>query len=92
MVGDGEIERRREQGDHGLVYLYKRVRTSTNSVPRDAARLRALISDLKQSICDLEISIKAKKDRTSAQNIRTRRDNLLATISALETYLDDFNR
>ena len=92
LVGDGEIERKREQGEHGLVYLYRRLRTTTNLVPRDAVRLRALISDLRQGIFNLEMSIKTIKDRASVRNIRARRDNLLATISALEAYLNDFDR
>ena len=74
------------------MYLYRRLRTTTNLVPRDAVRLRALISDLRQGIFNLEMSIKTIKDRASVRNIRARRDNLLATISALEAYLNDFDR
>lgn len=87
LVGKGEIERKREQGDHGLVYLYRRLRRSTNWGPQDVAQLWALISDLRESICNLEISTQAIEDRALVQEIRTRRDNLVATVSTLETYL-----
>jgi hypothetical protein len=43
LANDGKIERKREQGDHGLVYLYRILGTSINSVPQDLAQLRALI-------------------------------------------------
>jgi hypothetical protein len=90
LANDGKIERKREQGDHGLVYLYRILGTSINSVPQDLAQLRALISDLKQGICNLEISIETnREDPALVRNIRTRRDNLLATIAILETYLND---
>jgi len=38
---------------------------------------------------NLEIRMEAEKDQVLVRDIRTRRDNLLATISTLETYLDD---
>jgi hypothetical protein len=51
--------------------------------------LRLLISDLRRQIWNLEISIEANKDHALVRDIRTRRDNLLATVSTLETYLND---
>jgi hypothetical protein len=87
LASDGRIERKREHGDHGPVYLYRRFGAS--SVPQDPAQLRALIFDLRQMIRNLEIAIEAQKDRVPVRDIRTRRDNLLATISVLETYLND---
>jgi hypothetical protein len=87
-ASDGKIERKREQGDHGPVYMYRRPGTFTNSVPQDSAQLRALISDLRHMIRNLEISIEAE-DRVLVRDIRTRRDNLLATVFTLETYLND---
>jgi predicted transcriptional regulator len=85
LVRDGEIERRREERSHGLVYLYRRPGTST-PVVQEAAQLRALIADLRQTIRNFTISIETKKDR--ALDIRARRDNLLSTIANLETYLN----
>jgi hypothetical protein len=85
LVRDGEIERRREERGHGLVYLYRRPGTST-PVVQEAAQLRALIADLRQTIRNFTISIETKKDR--ALDIRARRDNLLSTIANLETYLN----
>jgi len=92
LVVNGEVERKRDRGDHGLVYLYRRPGRSTNVAPRDSTQLRTLISDLRQGICNLEIDIKTTEDRALVRDIRTRRDNLLATISILETYLDDLGR
>jgi hypothetical protein len=89
LASDGMIERRREQGDHGPVYLFSRSATSTNSVPQDPAQLKALISDIKQISRNLEIRMEAEKDRGLVRDIRARRDNLLATISTLEIYLND---
>jgi predicted transcriptional regulator len=86
LVRDGKIEREREQRGHGLVYLYRRPEASA-PVLQQAAQLRALISDLRQTIRNFAISIETEKDR--ARDIRARRDNLLATISSLETYLND---
>jgi predicted ArsR family transcriptional regulator len=89
LAHDGKIERKREQGGHGLVYLYRTLATSADSVPQDLAQLRLLISDLRRQIWNLEISIEANKDDALVRDIRTRRDNLLATVSTLETYLND---
>ena len=92
LANDGKIERRREQGDHGPVYLYRRSGTSTASVAQDPAQLKVLISDLRQMVRNLDITIEAKKDHVSARDIRIRRDNLLATILTLEIYLNDLSR
>ena len=89
LASDGKIERRREQGDHGLVYLFRRSAGSTDSVPHDPAQLKALISDIRQMSRNLEIRMEAEKNHVLVRDIRTRRDNLLATISTLETYLND---
>jgi len=56
LMGSGEIERKSEQGDHGLVYLYRKPGTSTNSIRQDSVQLRALISDLRRGIRYLEAS------------------------------------
>ena len=89
LVSEGRVERRREQGDHGPVYLFSKSATSTNSVPRDPVQLKALITDIRHMSRNLEIRMEAEKDQVLVRDIRTRRDNLLATISTLETYLDD---
>jgi predicted transcriptional regulator len=86
LVREGKIECKRERRGHGLVYLYRRPGTSA-PVLREAAQLRALISDLRQTIRNFAISIETEKD--SARDIKARRVNLLATISSLETYLND---
>jgi hypothetical protein len=92
LVGDGEIQRKSEQGDHGLVYIYRRPGASTNSIRPDPVQLRTLISDLRRGIRYLETGIETEGDGVSACDIGNRRDNLLATISALETYLNDLDR
>ena len=89
LANDGKIERRREQGDHGPVYLYRRFGTSTPSVSQDPAQLKELIYDLRQVVRNLEISVEAKRDHVLAQDMRARRDNLLATIFTFEIYLND---
>jgi hypothetical protein len=89
LAQDGKIERKRERGDYGVVYLYRRFATSTDAVPQDLAQLRLLISDLRRQIWNLEISIEANKDLALVRDIRTRRDNLVATVSTLETYSND---
>jgi predicted transcriptional regulator len=86
LVRDGKIEREREERGHGLVCLYRRPGTST-PVVQEAAQLRALISELRQTIRNFAISIETEKAR--ARDIKARRDNLLATISSLENYLND---
>jgi predicted nucleic acid-binding Zn-ribbon protein len=67
-------------------------------------QMTAQISDLRRRVCDFEIEIEAEKDRTHifdvqiaafpilARNLRTRRDNLRATISLLETRLTGTSR
>jgi hypothetical protein len=55
-------------------------------------QLTALIADLRQVVCNLEISIKHEQDRAQiflARQLRGRRDNLLRTISTLESHLND---
>jgi len=88
LVRDGKIECKREERSHGQVYLYRRPGTSA-PVLQEAAQLRALISDFRQVIRNFAISIETEKDRALARDIRARRDNLLETISILETYLND---
>lgn len=86
LVRDGKIECKREERSHGQVYLYRK---PSAPVLQEAAQLRALISDLRQIIRNFAISIETEKDRAWARDIRARRDNLLETISILETYLND---
>ena len=53
-------------------------------------QLTALIADLRQVVCNLEISIEDEEDREQiflARQLKGRRDNLLLTISALENHL-----
>jgi len=54
-------------------------------------QLTALIADLRQVVCNLEISIEDEEDREQiflARQLKGRRDNLLLTISALENHLN----
>ena len=54
-------------------------------------QLAALIAELRQVVCNLEISIEHEEDREQiflARQLKGRRDNLLLTISALETHLN----
>ena len=53
-------------------------------------QLTALIADLRQVVCNLEISIEDEEDREQiflARQLKGRRDNLLLTISTLEDHL-----
>ena len=62
--------------------------TSIEPTPR---QLTALIADLRQVVCNLEISIEHQEDREQiflARQLKGRRDNLLLTISALENHLN----
>jgi hypothetical protein len=81
LVRDGKIECKREERGHGQA-----------PVLQEAAQLSALISDLRQVIRNFAISIETEKDRALARDVRARRDNLLETISILETYLNDLDR
>jgi predicted transcriptional regulator len=91
LASDGMIERKRERGDHGPVYFYRRLGVSSNSVQQDPVQLRALISNLRQMIRNLEISIEEKDESVLVREVETRRDNLLATITILENYLNDLS-
>ena len=54
-------------------------------------QLAALIAELRQVVCNLEISIEQEEDRAQiflARQLKGRRDNLLLTISALENHLN----
>ena len=63
--------------------------TSIEPTPRTMMQLPALI-DLRQVVCNLEISIEHEEDREQiflAGQLKGRRDNLLLTISTLEDHL-----
>jgi hypothetical protein len=54
-------------------------------------QLTVLNADLRQTVRNLEISIEHEEDREQiflARQLKGRRDNLLLTISALETHLN----
>jgi hypothetical protein len=67
-------------------------------------QMTAQMSELRRRVCDFEIEIEAEKARAHifdvqiaaypilARNLRARRDNLLATISLLETRLTRTSR
>jgi hypothetical protein len=73
--------------------------TSTNSVAQDLWQLTVLISELRRTVHNFETSIEAEEGRAQvfnmkkpsypvrARNFKTRRDNLLVTISMLENHL-----
>ena len=53
-------------------------------------QLAALIAELRQVVCNLEISIEQEEDRAQiflARQLKGRRDNLLLTISTLQNHL-----
>src|SRR6516225_4934220 len=59
--------------------------TSIEPTPRTMMQLPALIADLRQVVCNLQISIEHEEDRQQiflARQLKGRRDNLLLTISA----------
>ena len=73
--------------------------TSRLEIPRTAIKLHALISDLRWRVQLLDSDIQDEEKRTGisnvsnaaypipARNLRTRRGNLLATITVLESQL-----
>lgn len=73
--------------------------TSRLEIPRTAMKLHALISDLRWRVQLLDSDIQDEEKRTGisnvsntaypilARNLRTRRDNLLATITMLDSRL-----
>ena len=73
--------------------------TSRLEIPRTAMKLHALISDLRWRVQLLDSDIQDEEKRTGisnvsnaaypilARNLRTRRGNLLATITMLESQL-----
>ena len=73
--------------------------TSRLEIPRTAIKLHALISDLRWRVQLLDSDIQDEEKRTGISNVsntaypilarklRTRRDNLLATITTLESQL-----
>ena len=73
--------------------------TSRLEIPRTAIKLHALISDLRWRVQLLDADIQDEEKRTGisnvsntaypilARNLRTRRGNLLATITMLESQL-----
>ena len=75
--------------------------TSRLEIPRTARKLQALIADLRWRVQLLGSDIQEEEKRTGisnvsdsaypilARNLRTRRDNLLATITMLESRLAD---
>ena len=65
---------------------------------RTMMQLTVLIADLRQAVRNLEISIEYEEDRARifhapypilARHLRSRRDNLLLTVSTLETHVND---
>ena len=78
-------------------------RTSVEPNPPVLGQLSALISDLRRTISNFEIDIEAEENRARvvdtanvtypilARNLRNRRGNLLATLSTLETHLNNAN-
>jgi hypothetical protein len=72
--------------------------------PRSAMKLQALIADLRWRVQLLDCDIKDEEKRTGisnvsnsaypilARNLRTRRDNLLATITMLECRLAETDK
>ena len=53
-------------------------------------QLAALIAELRQVVCNLEISIEQEEDRAQiflARQLKGRRDKLLLTISTLQNHL-----
>jgi len=77
--------------------------TSRLEIPRTAMKLHALISDLRWRVQLLDSDIQDEEKRTSisnvsntaypilARNLRTRRGNLLATITVLESQLAEMD-
>ena len=55
-------------------------------------QLTALVAELRQVVCNLQISIEHEEDRQQiflARQLKGRRDNLLLTISTLENQMQD---
>ena len=77
--------------------------TSRLEIPRTAMKLHALISDLRWRVQLLDSEIQDEEKRTGmsnvsntaypilARNLRTRRGNLLATITVLESQLAEMD-
>ena len=77
--------------------------TSRLEIPRTAIKLHALISDLRWRVQLLDSDIQDEEKRTGmsnvsntaypilARNLRTRRGNLLATITVLESQLAEMD-
>ena len=77
--------------------------TSRLEIPRTAMKLHALISDLRWRVQLLDSDIQDEEKRTGmsnvsntaypilARNLRTRRGNLLATITVLESQLAEMD-